>query len=642
MKNKLLISIIMMLIGLSLFAQLIPDSNFRARINEELEQPQDYEPTIADLNSISGHLYAGDADIVSIEGAQYLVNISSIGLQENQIEDISPISGLTNLDHLTLYDNQIIDISPIADLTSLTRLNFHHNLVEDISALLQIINLERLFIGDNEIIDISALSEMDDLIYLGLNDNRIIDISVLSSMTDLYYLHLEYNQISDISPLRELTQLDYLYLNNNQIIDITALSEMNILHCLRLENNQIIDISPLANNISLDYLFLDDNQISDLSPLENLPHLYSLYLRNNQISDISPLQDLTLLQDLRLNNNLISDISALSDMDEISCLRISNNQISDLSPLEEMANLEVIIIDNNLISDLSPLAEMINLEYLYLNNNHISDLNPLSSLTNLRGLVLHGNQITDISALIENVGFGDGDQLVLEDNVYSNPLSLEAIEVHIPIMQDLGFSSLYYPELPNLNAACYPIPVRHAENVAYNSSLFWYGSEINTTYEVYLGTSRDNLMNIGVGEHSSDNTFTFTPELLPDTEYWWRVHSLTNDALLRSGIWHFNTGNFTEVNDEELKLSTSLSNHPNPFNPSTTISFTLSAEQKENAKVVIYNTKGQQVDTLPISFDSAQADSVVWNADRFASGVYFYKLVADGKEVATKKMLLLK
>ena len=79
-----------------------------------------------------------------------------------------------------------------------------------------------------------------------------------------------------------------------------------------------------------------------------------------------------------------------------------------------------------------------------------------------------------------------------------------------------------------------------------------------------------------------------------------------------------------------------LSNHPNPFNPSTTISFDFTAE---NAKIKIFNSKGQKIDELSISNGQS---SIAWEANNFPSGVYLYKLVIDGKEVATNKMLLLK
>ena len=88
-----------------------------------------------------------------------------------------------------------------------------------------------------------------------------------------------------------------------------------------------------------------------------------------------------------------------------------------------------------------------------------------------------------------------------------------------------------------------------------------------------------------------------------------------------------------------------LRNYPNPFNPSTTISFSISNEQNEQnqqATVKIYNVKGQQVDQLRITNYELGINEIIWDAKKFSSGVYFYKLVADGREVDTKKMLLLK
>jgi hypothetical protein len=90
-----------------------------------------------------------------------------------------------------------------------------------------------------------------------------------------------------------------------------------------------------------------------------------------------------------------------------------------------------------------------------------------------------------------------------------------------------------------------------------------------------------------------------------------------------------------------------LTNYPNPFNPSTTITFELSAEDSENAKIEIYNLKGQKVRTLhPSPNRSLGMKSVIWNGKdsnnkAVASGIYFYKISTD-KKTAMKKMLLLK
>jgi hypothetical protein len=91
------------------------------------------------------------------------------------------------------------------------------------------------------------------------------------------------------------------------------------------------------------------------------------------------------------------------------------------------------------------------------------------------------------------------------------------------------------------------------------------------------------------------------------------------------------------------KSNINLTNFPNPFNPSTTISFNLSIEQNEPYELSIYNLKGQKVKQFSI-FNSQC--SIVWDgADQnnkpVSSGVYFAKLKA-GNQVAVRKMLLIK
>ena len=86
-------------------------------------------------------------------------------------------------------------------------------------------------------------------------------------------------------------------------------------------------------------------------------------------------------------------------------------------------------------------------------------------------------------------------------------------------------------------------------------------------------------------------------------------------------------------------------NYPNPFNPTTTISF-FTAEDAENAEIVIYNLKGQKVKTLVNEKLDAGSHQVAWNgkdnsSKNVSSGVYFYKMKA-GDYTCLKKMILLK
>jgi len=88
-------------------------------------------------------------------------------------------------------------------------------------------------------------------------------------------------------------------------------------------------------------------------------------------------------------------------------------------------------------------------------------------------------------------------------------------------------------------------------------------------------------------------------------------------------------------------------NSPNPFNPSTTISYTIpEGFAKLPVKLNVYNIRGQLVRTLVDQTQGAGAYSVNWDGSdshgrRVSSGVYFYRLVA-GDFVSTRKMVVLK
>ncbi len=80
-------------------------------------------------------------------------------------------------------------------------------------------------------------------------------------------------------------------------------------------------------------------------------------------------------------------------------------------------------------------------------------------------------------------------------------------------------------------------------------------------------------------------------------------------------------------------------NSPNPFNPQTVISFSLAGEQ--NARLAIYDVKGQLVKVLANGSFGPGVHSFTWNAADSPSGVYFYRL-ETGNFTATRKMIMLK
>jgi len=80
-------------------------------------------------------------------------------------------------------------------------------------------------------------------------------------------------------------------------------------------------------------------------------------------------------------------------------------------------------------------------------------------------------------------------------------------------------------------------------------------------------------------------------------------------------------------------------NYPNPFNPTTTILFSL--PRSSNVSLKIYNILGKHVATLVDGTFVAGVHSVEWNASEYANGIYFYSIEAGSFE-QTKKLLLMK
>ncbi|MCL1827197.1 MAG: T9SS type A sorting domain-containing protein [Candidatus Cloacimonetes bacterium] len=97
-----------------------------------------------------------------------------------------------------------------------------------------------------------------------------------------------------------------------------------------------------------------------------------------------------------------------------------------------------------------------------------------------------------------------------------------------------------------------------------------------------------------------------------------------------------------EIPSEPLVFSTS--HYPNPFNPETTIAFTIPADSK--VELNIYNIKGQRVKKLINSPYTAGNHKIVWNGkneqgQQVSSGIYFYQFKTDTDQ-DIKKMLLMK
>lgn len=109
------------------------------------------------------------------------------------------------------------------------------------------------------------------------------------------------------------------------------------------------------------------------------------------------------------------------------------------------------------------------------------------------------------------------------------------------------------------------------------------------------------------------------------------------------GFWYvYKQSTITDVEKEEENIPTVFKleqNYPNPFNPSTIIKF--GVPERSSVLIKIYDILGGEVNTLVNEEMEAGWYSKEFNAIKYSSGIYIYRMQA-GAYVNTKKMLYIK
>lgn len=205
----------------------IPDVNLRREINLYFGQSEDYNPTIAELGTLT-ELVLHNSNITSLEGLQYATNVTTIYLHNSYNEE---------------YYNRITDLSPLSQLDNLSFLGLNNTNITDT--------------------DLRPLKDLDSLSHLHISGTKVKDISILKDIPNLSVLDISNNNIHNIDVLGDLTNLTSLYADNIGLTDVSFLNNLN-LRFLSVQGNHILDLAPIMNAHDFDA----ENQIITLDPIE--------------------------------------------------------------------------------------------------------------------------------------------------------------------------------------------------------------------------------------------------------------------------------------------------------------------------------------------------------------------------------------
>jgi len=307
----------------------------------------------------------------------------------------------------------------------------------------------------------------------------------------------------------------------------------------------------------------------------------------------------------------------------------------------------------NTVNDSPTIAELISPDSVVVLSdtpvfswNASTDVDPYDSLS----YELHWwTDVTEMDSILSTETSGSPETPLADDNLqyFWNVITMDA-NGGIAHSEEKTFWVDFMPEVPGLFALLGPDSASTGNGT--RPELTWAEAIDPDPFDAVhysVAVATDSLMENVIYEQVAHVEVTIPEmDLENDTRYYWQVTAIDEDSLLtESSIWTFDVG-YVAI-DQYAQVPTEFmldQNYPNPFNPSTTIRYGLPEET--NVSLVIYDVRGQVVQTLESERQSAGWYDVVWNGQTasgktISTGIYFARLVA-GEYSQVIKMLYLK
>lgn len=152
------------------------DSVLADAIRSNLELPEDTVLTkelLAEVRDLS----IFQQPLVSLEGAQYLINLRQFDVCETYLRDMTPLTTLSGLEYLSLSWGYISVIPDLSAMENLRSLSLVVQKLTDMSPAVTAPNLQWLNLADNEIRSIAPAAKIENLTALNLSGNCILDFA---------------------------------------------------------------------------------------------------------------------------------------------------------------------------------------------------------------------------------------------------------------------------------------------------------------------------------------------------------------------------------------------------------------------------------------------------------------------------------
>lgn len=346
-------------------------------------------------------------NIKSLDNLKNYSNIFSIRANNNQIENVTiperveylilQNNNITNINitnnnelvMLDLSNNQIEEITNVSGLNHLYDINLSNNKIKDVSILSELPKLQYVTLDSNP--NVTGYEKLNNIVVLSLNNCNISKLNNISNLSSLKNIKLSDNKDIEISANDLPKNIEYFELKNDNLSNLNFLNQTNKIVNLGIENNNITNLNDLPSQGEVITINISNNPITDISRLKNYEYVVMTYINSTAV-DISIFDDINSIKMLFIKNSNITDISNLK-LKSLEYIDLSQNpNITGLSSLSKNNNLDTIILEDCNISDLSDITKITSLVNINLDKNNINNIEGLNKLTGLRALSLKENK----------------------------------------------------------------------------------------------------------------------------------------------------------------------------------------------------------------------------------------------------------
>jgi Leucine-rich repeat (LRR) protein len=551
-----------------------------------------------------------------------LPTIFSLRLDRNQLSGTIPpeLGRLTSLDILDLSNNQLTGPLPdsLANLSSITTLNLSYNQIDGLIP--------------------ETLGNMHNVVELSLSHNQLSGgIPGVLGNVIIQTLDLSHNQLSGPIPA-ELGNIDILlglFLNNNQLEGTIPGNLYNApsLGYVHLSNNQLLDTLAVewTEMSGLTELYLDHNYFHGTIPPEfgNALQIRELHLEHNQLEGEIPLEFVNhnRIRQLYLNANRLTHMPDISEGRFYGSLKFEvQNNLLDFSDLEP----NVDICDRFEYAPQGFIGEEQN-KILYAGDSLLFSVSAGGTASTFHWFrdSVEFHVTPDSFLLLENVQIHDAGEYycsvsntVVEDlTLFSYPLALSVIDTTAPSV----------PEEVTATPGDSMIQLNWRANEDPDS----------VYYRIYMATTPEPAVLVDSTSGINDTTIILNG-LANDTTYYIRLTAVDwsqNESAFSNEIQVTPKATGMEFEAHTLPKEFALDqNFSNPFNPKTTIGFTL--PRATHVRIEMYDLMGKRVGVYLNAFKKAGVHHITIHAGDLSSGIYFYRLTAGDFQQIRRMVLL--